>query len=141
MYNAREMSDEMKKCRIQMSKRSDAQRGIVDKSSYIANVTNENNILELQYQDENAMKFVVKYDNQSVKMKCIGETTSSLDLVLHTWTNVEITTPFGNMLLKSRALKIEHSKNHLLVCYELNDGNERVDIIQIQWDIYWDSIS
>lgn len=141
MYNAREMSDEMKKCKIQMTRRSKSQKDIDEKKSYIAALTEENDTLTLQYWDENKSKFTIIYDGQSVQMKCQAETQSVLNLVLHTWTDVEITTPFGNMLLRSRALNITRSKHHLLVCYELHDGNEQIDVIEIKWDLFWDGIS
>ncbi|MBE6114004.1 MAG: DUF1934 family protein [Erysipelotrichaceae bacterium] len=141
MYNAMEMSDEMKKCKIQMTRRSNTQRDIDEKKSYIAALTEEDDTLTLQYWDENKSKFTIIYDGQSVQMQCQAETRSTLNLVLNTWTDVEITTPFGNMLLRSRALKITRSKHHLLVCYELHDGNEQIDVIEIKWDLFWDSIS
>lgn len=141
MYNAREMSDKMKKCKVQMSRCSLQQKGINEIYSYIADLAENENSLALRYDDEKSNHFMVVYKEGVLKLKCEGETKSNLELIKDTWTEVNLQTAFGNMVLRSKAKKIIHSKDCLVVCYELYQDKEFVDEITLQWKLLRNSLS
>lgn len=70
-----------------------------------------------------------------------GESKSKLELVQNEWTEVELTTPYGKMILNSKALEISRSKKHLFVRYVLYQGKERIDEISLRWDLIKSAIS
>ena len=131
----------MKKCKIVMTRQSMEQSDTNESHSYIADLAENDKSMALRYSDGHGNRFMVVFNDDVLKLKCEGETKSRLELIENKWTDVELNTPFGIMILKSRAKKVLNTKNSLSVHYELYQGDELVDEIKIRWDIDRTAIS
>lgn len=124
-----------------MIRYSETQKDTIDKHSYIADLAENDNSIALRYKDEQGNHFMVLYKNGVLKLKCEGESTSNLELIEGEWTKVELETPFGNMVLRSKAKELSHSKNHLFVRYVLYQEDELIDEISLKWNLLRTGIS
>lgn len=125
----------MKKCKIVMTRQSMEQSDTNESHEYIADLAENDQSIAIRYSDGQGNRFMVVFKDDVLKLKCEGETKSKLELIENKWTDVELITPFGNMILRSKAKKIIQTRNSLSVQYKLYQGDELVDEIRIRWDI------
>ena len=124
-----------------MTRQSMEQSDTNESQSYIADLAENDKSMALRYSDSHGNRFMVVLNDNVLKLKCEGETKSKLELIENKWTEVELNTPFGLMILRSRAKNIVRTKNSLLVHYVLYQGDDLVDEIKLHWKIDKTAIS
>lgn len=142
MYNAYEMSDNMMKCKIKMTRIS--MKDISDRTTatYIGDVVNKDDCLCFRYTEfDSGARCFVLFEKDEVTIKRTAETRSKLVLNEIKQTSVEIVTPYGNMEVPIRTSEITRKANSLHVCYSLIEDNNESDVIDITWEIMKEGIS